>query len=263
MNYGTVIHQLREWLARPSRKSKGAAATTPVAKAPDPPPMDVHLKEWLESDRRNGKRAVPTADPTTATAEHAPARSKPALGQPHAKKLRLRRKCTQLQPRSTAPVAAPRAHHAAPPTVPPPGALDAPAAPALQKGGGGDQLPHRLQRIEVNQGKLVELAVAEYIKQNAGSVRAAAIKKYAKTNQHDQAFVSEAKRTYAERHHSTIVAAAATEYMEAHTDDEYFFGKAVDAYIAANKDSEELRDAAAEKYKGEMRENMRGDGRRT
>ena len=117
MNYGTVVHQLREWLARPSRKSKGAAATTPVAKAPDPPPMDVHLKEWLESDRRNGKRAVPTADPTTATAEHAPARSKPALGQPHAKKLRLQRKCTQLQPRSTAPVAVPRDPHAAPATV--------------------------------------------------------------------------------------------------------------------------------------------------
>ena len=76
------------------------------------------LKEWLESDwRGNAKRAVPTADPTTAAAEHAPARSKPALGQPHAKKLRLRRKCTQLQPRSTAPVAVPRDPHAAPPTV--------------------------------------------------------------------------------------------------------------------------------------------------
>ena len=118
---------------------------------------------------------------------------------------------------------------------------------ALQNGGVGDQLSDRLQRIEDGQGRLVELAIAEYIKQNEGSVRAAAIREYSKANQHDQAFV----------------AAAATEYMEAHKDDEYFFGKAVDAYIAANKDSEELRDAAAEKYKGEMRENMRGDGRRT
>ena len=45
--------------------------------------------------------------------------------------------------------------------------------------------------------------------------------------------------------------------MEAHKDDEYFFGKAVDAYITANKDTEELRDAAAEKYKGDTREKMR------
>ena len=118
MNYGTVVHQLREWLTQKSRKRTGAAATTPVAKASAPPPTDLHLKEWLKSDwRGNSKRAVPTAGPTTAAAEHAPARSKPALGQPHAKKLRLRRKCTQLQPRSTAPVAVPRDPHAAPPTV--------------------------------------------------------------------------------------------------------------------------------------------------
>ena len=174
MNYGTVVHQMKVWLEAKHQLPSGWRRR-----------HQHQMKVWLE-------RAVPTADPTTAAAEHAPARSKPALGQPHAKKLRLRGKCTQLQPRATAPVATPSAPDAAPPIVLPPGALDAlarlvvvrlPGTPALQNGGVGDQLQHRLQRIEDNQGKLVELAVA--------------------TN------------------------------------------KAVDAYIAANKDTE--------KYKGEMR----------
>ena len=78
------------------------------------------FNEWLESDRRgNAKRAVPTADPTTAAAEHAPASSKLALGQPPAKKLRrgaAPSACMQLQPRATASVAAPSALDAAPPS---------------------------------------------------------------------------------------------------------------------------------------------------
>ena len=40
----------------------------------------------------------------------------------------------------------------------------------------GDQLSVRLKRIEDSQERLVELAVAEYIKQNEGSARAAAVK---------------------------------------------------------------------------------------
>ena len=78
------------------------------------------FKEWLESDwRGNAKRAVPTADPTTAAAEHAPASSKLALGQPPAKTLRrgaAPSACMQLQPRATASVAAPSALDAAPPS---------------------------------------------------------------------------------------------------------------------------------------------------
>ena len=65
---------------------------------------------------------------------------------------------------------------------------------ALQNGGVGDQLSDRLQRIEDSQERLVELAVAEYIKQNEGSVRAAKVKQYSKANRHDQAFVAEAQR---------------------------------------------------------------------
>ncbi len=218
------------------------------------------LKEWLEGDwRGNAKRAGPSTDPATAAAEHAPVRSKPALGQPPAKKLRA---CAQLQPRAAAPFAAPSDSDETLPNAFPPGALDAlarlvakrlPDTRALQNGGVGDQLQlsDRLQRIEDGQGRLVELAVAEYIKQNEGSVRAAAVRKYSKANRHDQAFVAEAQRAYAERHHSTIVAAAATEYMKAHEDDEDFREKAVVAYIAKHEDSEELKDAAAEKYMGE------------
>ena len=223
------------------------------------------FKEWLESDwRGNAKRAAPTADPTAAAAaEHAPVRNKPALGQPPAKKLRqgtAPSACVQLQPGATAPVAAPSAPDATPPSALPPDTLDALArlvatrlhdARALQNGGVGDQLGDRLQRIENSQGRLVELAVAEYIRQNEDSVRAAAVKKYSKANRHDQAFVAEAKRAYAERHHSSIVAAAAAKYMEAHEDDEDFREEAIDAYVVKHQDSEELKDAAAEKYKDE------------
>ncbi len=75
-----------------------------------------------------------------------------------------------------------------------PSGLDAathlPDARSLQNGGVGDQLGDRLQRIEDSQGRLVELAVTEYIKQNEEAVRAAAVKKYGKASRHDQAFVA-------------------------------------------------------------------------
>ena len=108
------------------------------------------LKEWLEGDwRGNAKRAGPCTDPTTAAAEHAPVRSKPARGQPPAKKLRTSAApsaCVQLQPRAAAPAAAPSDSDETLPNAFPPGALDAlarlvaarlPDARALQNGGVG------------------------------------------------------------------------------------------------------------------------------
>ena len=222
------------------------------------------FKQWLESDwRGNAKRADPTTGPTAGDAENEPVCSKRTHGQPPAKKLRqatTSSACAESQPRGSASVTALGDSDATPPSTFPPEALDAfvrlvaarlPGTNALQNGGFGDQLSDRLQRIENSQGRLVELAVAEYIKQNEESVRAAAVKKYSKANRHDQGFVIEAQRAYAERHHSAVVAAAAAKYMEVHENDEDFFEEAVDAYVAKNQESEELKDAAAEKYKDE------------
>ena len=164
------------------------------------------FKEWLEKDWHCGPKR--TAPTARAGAENATLN-----GQPSTKKRRNEgAPCAQLQP----------------------------------NGGVGDQLGDRLQHIENSQGRLVEVAVAEYIRQNEDSVRAAAVKKYSKANRHDQAFVAEAQRAYAERHHSSIVAAAAAKNMEEH--DEDFREEAVDAYIAMHADSEELKDDAAKKY---------------
>lgn len=131
--------------------------------------------------------------------------------------------------------------------------VPSPSAPALQNGGAGDQLPStlskQLQDIQDGQGKLLEMAVGQYIKDNEAAVRAAAIDKYSKAQRHDQEFVAGAQQAYAARHAPSIVAAAAKEYMEKHGNDDAFREEAVDAYIVKHRASAELKEAAAEIYK--------------
>jgi len=224
------------------------------------------LKRWLESDwRANAKNAEPPATQAEPPAKKARVASAAAS---HRLCPRPRAGATSSSPdaagASSGAVAAGAIFDALTP-----GAVSAfarqvashlrtPDARALQNGGVGDQLPKalddKLRRIEDNQGRLIELAVAEYSKENAASVRAAAVKKYAKAHKHDPGFVAAARTAYAQAREGAIIDAAAAKYMEEHKDEEDFREEAVDAYVVKYSECEELKDAAAEKYKEEHEE---------
>lgn len=91
---------------------------------------------------------------------------------------------------------------------------------ALQNGGVGDQLQlsDRLQRIEDGQGRLVELAVAKYIKQNEGSVPVAPSAAVASNASDAAAAADAAPRTPKGKKRFDLGAAAAKRANQADSD---------------------------------------------